>query len=318
MAAASMVLALLLSLPPSSGWGEDKADGTVKEKATIGLTAGAEIYSATGVAVDRRGNVYVSDLLEYCVKKFDARGRLAGRTGRRGTGAGEFTTPSTSLVWKDTLLVMQMNDARIQAFSTDLGYITSFTVEGGHPADMAVGPGGELVVATFDEEQDEQALNVYPCVRGGSPRRIPLGPTGKTHRLYGACRVGVCPDGTIVVAYIFMNRVDLYSREGRLRRRLKAPGIRELNEDARRLPEETCFRGVATDRRGNILLLGGSRARHGHADVLVYDAAGGYIRTITLPQKTRLIALDHQGGMYATAGEGMLVRRYEWVPVGTH
>ena len=60
-----------------------------------GRTAAPHIFSAiSGLAVDRRGRIYVSDLKEVHVAVFSPTGALLATIGRKGQGPGEFEAPS--------------------------------------------------------------------------------------------------------------------------------------------------------------------------------------------------------------------------------
>ena len=48
----------------------------------------------SGIAVDRSGNVYVSDFSATKIWVFDANGRSMAGTGRKGQGPGEFQAPT--------------------------------------------------------------------------------------------------------------------------------------------------------------------------------------------------------------------------------
>jgi hypothetical protein len=269
------------------------------------------LYSVSGISLDRRGNVYVTDLLDYSVKKFDNSGACVGKVGRRGTGPAEFRSPALSLVTGENLVVLQMEDPRIQVFDTGLAYRGGFIVRGGMPVDIAPdGPRG-MAIALYGDSSHGMVLR-YDRPEGRNPRRIPLEPTGKMHPLYAAGRIAVCRDGTLVVAYLFMNRVELYTREGRFRRRFSVAGMPggKGEEDDRQVPEKTYFRKVLLDAAGNILLLGGNQAPHPGRDIFVCGRDGSCIRTFVLPSRSRVIAAGEMNTLYATDEGGTRVERY--------
>ena len=47
-----------------------------------------------GIAVDRRGNVYVTDRIANRVAKFDRKGRFAAGWGSSGSGDGQLNVPA--------------------------------------------------------------------------------------------------------------------------------------------------------------------------------------------------------------------------------
>jgi hypothetical protein len=261
--------------------------------------------------VDRRSNVYVTDLLDYSVKKFDNKGAFVGKVGRRGTGPGEFRSPALSLVIGERLVVLQREDPRIQVFDTGLRYRGGFIVQGGMPVDIAPEGSRGMAIALYGDSTRATVLR-YEGSEGGNPRRIPLEPTGKGHPLYSAIRIAVCRDGALVVAYLFMNRVEIYSREGRFRRRFSVGGMTpQKGEEVNwQVPERTYFRKVLLDAAGNILLLGGNQAPHPGRDIFVCGRDGSWLRTFVLPFKSRVIAAGEKNTLYATDEGGTRVERY--------
>jgi hypothetical protein len=307
----SGLLLTILLLGVSSAAVGAAGEHTVRSTHTLGIGGDAILYSVSGISADRRGNVYVTDLLDYSVKKFDKDGAFVAKVGRRGTGPGEFRSPALSLVIGERLLVLQMEDRRIQVFDTELRHRGEILVQGGMPVDIApVWPRG-LAVALYGDSTGGTVLR-YEGPVWGNPRRILLEPTGKGHPLYAASRIAVCRDGTLVVAYLFMNRVEFYSREGRIRRRFSVGAIapRKGKENNLQVPEETYFRKVLVDAAGHILLLGGNRSPHPGRDIFVYRRDGSSVRTFVLPFKTRVIAAGENNALYATDEAGTRVERY--------
>ncbi len=271
----------------------------------------ASLYSIAGIALDCRSNVYVSDLLDYSVKKFDRRGAFIGKVGRRGNGPGEFRSPGLSAVVGERLIVLEREKRRIQVFDTRLRYAGEFAVQGGMPVDVVPDGRRGIAVALYNDTSRAMVLR-YGDAEGGSPRRILLRPTGRVHPLYAAGRIAVACDGTLVVAYLFMNRVDLYTPEGKYRGCFSIGNMTrpERDVDDGRLPEETYFRKVLVDAAGNILLLGGSQSPHPGRDIFLCGKDGSLLRTFVLPSRSRLIALGEPGALYATDETGTIVEKY--------
>jgi hypothetical protein len=308
------VIGLLISLVvliASPAAGGVAGEHTLRSTRTLGIRGDAVLYSVSGISVDRRNSVYVTDLLDYSVKKFDNNGVFVGKVGGRGTGPGEFRSPALSLVIGERLVVLQRGDPRIQVFDTGLRYREGFIVQGGMPVDIAPeGPRG-MAIALYGDSSHGMVLR-YEGPEGGNPRRMPLEPTGKRHPLYSAGRIAVCRDGALVVAYLFMNRVEIYSREGRFLRRFSVGGMarQKEEEDDGRVPERTYFRKVLLDAAGNILLLGGNQSPHPGRDIFVCGRDGSCIRTFVLPFKSRVVAAGEKNTLYATDEGGTRVERY--------
>jgi hypothetical protein len=137
-----------------------------------------------------------------------------------------------------------------------------------------------------------------------------LAPTGRSHPLYGAARIAVCRDGTLVVGYLFMNRVELYGRKGGLCRRFTVGQMPVTRGDGSRVPEDTYIRKVLVDGAGRILLLGGSKSPHPGRDIFLYRRDGSFIRTFELPFRCRVLAPGEENSVYAGDESGTRVERF--------
>ncbi len=72
----------------------------------------------SGIAIDRAGNVYVSDRGATKVWVFDAQGRSQRGIGRKGQGPGEFTSPTGLAIGPDGRLWVR-DISRVTRFKTD-------------------------------------------------------------------------------------------------------------------------------------------------------------------------------------------------------
>lgn len=73
-----------------------------------------------GVAVSRRGHVFVSDAANWTLHEFDGSGRWLRAYGRRGQGPGEFTSPGPVVLAGDTAVIID-GGTKLQAFDTRTG-----------------------------------------------------------------------------------------------------------------------------------------------------------------------------------------------------
>ena len=278
---------------------------------TLGHRGDALLYSVSGISVDGRGNTYVTDILEYALKKFAPGGCVVARAGRRGSAPGEFRAPSFSAAGGGRVVVIQMEDPRVEVFDTALAFREEFRVSGGLPVDLAPAGGATFALALCSDSARPEVLFCRPG-RQAPVARLLLAPTGCLLPLYSAVRIAICPGGSIVAAYLFLNRVEQYSRTGRLLRRFAVacmPHNTPLPGD-RHIPEETYFRKVLVDGEGNILLLGGNQSPHPGRDLFVCGPEGTLLRTLVLPSKPRTVTLGHGAMLLATDEAGTCVIAY--------
>lgn len=79
-------------------WGDNISDKiTLKENLSIGVEEGQEhqmFHSTLDVTVDSELNIYVLDIRNYRLLKFDKLGNFIWKAGRKGQGPGEFRDPT--------------------------------------------------------------------------------------------------------------------------------------------------------------------------------------------------------------------------------
>ncbi|XP_065919691.1 E3 ubiquitin-protein ligase TRIM71-like [Dysidea avara] len=73
----------------------------------------------TGIAVDKKGYVYVADLTLHCIQKFNFNGEFISQLGSEGTANGEFQSPHGLMFQSDLLFVCDYNNHRIQVLQNE-------------------------------------------------------------------------------------------------------------------------------------------------------------------------------------------------------
>jgi DNA-binding beta-propeller fold protein YncE len=106
------------------------------------------------VAVDSKGDVYVSDLNNHRIQKFKSNGGFIKKWGQLGAGDGEFNHPAgIDVDSSDNLYVADVNNQRIQKFASNGIFITKFGSPGSDdgqfnlPAGLSIDSRGEVYVA---------------------------------------------------------------------------------------------------------------------------------------------------------------------------
>jgi len=95
---------------------------TIKPDLVIGLNNKNEDFlfaDTLNIQVDRRGNIYVPDHRDKCIKVFDKNGKNLKIIGKRGRGPGEIqSVGGMSLVGEDEFMVSDAGNRRLTYFST--------------------------------------------------------------------------------------------------------------------------------------------------------------------------------------------------------
>lgn len=88
-------------------------------------TASGLIGEVTDLTVSEQGWVVVADRLENAVKVFDSIGTLVHTLGRAGAGPGEFNSPIAVEARGDSVLVVDVGNARLQVVTLEGSYVRS-------------------------------------------------------------------------------------------------------------------------------------------------------------------------------------------------
>ena len=79
------------------------------------------------VAADSKGNIYVTDIGNYRVQKFDGSGQFLAKWGSEGTGAGQFKEPAGIAVDKqDNVYVADVCNNVVQKFDDSGKFLLSW------------------------------------------------------------------------------------------------------------------------------------------------------------------------------------------------
>src|SRR3954451_9058512 len=99
--------------------GEARAAFRVRAMWGVPGVAGGEFNTPGGVAVDARGEVFVSARLNHRVQRFSAAGRFLGAWGAPGSGPGQFNDPyGVAVDGIGDVYVADAHNNRIQKFTT--------------------------------------------------------------------------------------------------------------------------------------------------------------------------------------------------------
>jgi hypothetical protein len=201
----------------------------------------------TGLDLDSRGRIYVSDWDAARVAVLDSTGALARTIGRRGLGPGEFRSlAGVQLLPGDSLLVYDAAAARLSVFPPDAdepAYVLNLAVSlgGAPPFRIQRTPGNQGYVALFrpgftpdaaTARRDEiRLLDLGGRPRGEALRTFPSRSFLRTDRAHGFAVMpnpfggeglyAVGPDGALHVAWNGAPAVETVGPDGRTTGRLE-------------------------------------------------------------------------------------------------
>ena len=313
------ILALAAMAEPALA-GQQRTDGvriknvTLEEVLSIGTLDDDALIQWSGVATDVQGSIYVLDMLDYSLKKFDAAGRLVRKTGRKGQGPGEFITPVLLARAGDRLYSIEHSRPGIQVFDTELKFLKMIPFDrpvfkflalpgGKFAVSGMASPGGPAKIAIIDEEGRMQSEFVF----------MPKVDVVLTDSVALACD----RKGDFYLAYLFQDLLEKrdargnllwsWSESGDRKVKTRAVGLPQRSVD---LPEKTFYKDVVLDPAGRLLVLAGDQAKHPSRDVRVFGPDGQYRITFTLPEASHCLHIDEKGFLYARANGGVTLKKY--------
>ena len=200
--------------------GENEDEEWVSEFGDYGDGVGEFIWPA-GVALDSRGNAYVTDEWLNRVNVYDADGKYVSHWGTEGSGPGQFLGPNRILIdGEDTVYVVDGRNHRVQKLGLDGTYKSEFGSFGdgegqfNSPWGLTIGPDGYVYVAdtknnrvqklTTDGEYEGE-FGAYGTGRGqlNRPSDVAVDAEGDVYVCdWGNSRVQVFgPDGRFLTSF---------------------------------------------------------------------------------------------------------------------
>ncbi len=262
-----------------------------------------------GIAMGPNKQLYVTDAGGYCVKIFDAAGKLIRTIGRPGSGGDRFNYPQGIAVDANgDLYVVDSNNGRIAIFSSDGQLKASIGAVGGYP-DAFYTPKGIFVgdkiyacntrnhrLSVFDKTT-HQLIGSFGDL-GDDPKDLPQGTLAYHFRL--PTGVAVAPDGKIYVVDSKHGEIKVLAPNGELLFRFgeNGSGPGQLN-----LPE-----GIALDRMGNVYVCDAINAR-----IQKFDPMGKLLGLMNSGLKRPTgICIDGEDRLYVVDAELKQVIQFDW------
>ncbi|MDD8027179.1 MAG: hypothetical protein PHI34_11750 [Acidobacteriota bacterium] len=282
----------------------------LEEILSVGGPDDTVILQWTGVAADDDGAIYVLDALDCSLKKFDDRGRLIKRTGRKGQGPGEFQFPVLLALSGGRLYAADQRRLGIQVFDRDLRFLRTIA-------------SGKLVSALVSTGRDGVAYKPFTPL-GESARWFVVDETGALIsetvympkiEAYLADSISLAFDrkGGVYTAYLYRDLLEKRDGRGRLIwSRTPRGGAASATETIQglKIASTMFWLDAALDPQGRVYILAGGKTKNPGRDVLVFDSEGKLLATFILPQPSHCLYIDGRGFLYARADEGVCLKKF--------
>ena len=289
--------------------GRKSPEWGLEEVLSIGTLNDTLLFQWVGVVVDRDQNIYVTDTMDYSLKKFDANGKLLKKTGRRGQGPGEFSAPRYVSSYGSSIYVTDQFMPKIQVFDQDLNYTSSIPLS--IPvSDFSILSENEIAVATLSTTEagiiyifnsEGRIQNELPY----SSKQMPL--------MMDMVSFEFDQQRNLYLAYNFQDKIEKFDTEGKKLWSKKLLGIRKVKKEkiaSLVLPSKLIYKDIALDKSGNLYVLGGSFSKNPSRDVYLLNPEGSLLATLTLPDTSHCIYIDSKDFLYSRANEGVTLKKF--------
>lgn len=281
----------------------------LEEILSIGSLKDDLLFQWVGVVSDFQGFIYITDTMDYSLKKFDGQGNFLKKTGGKGQEPGEFLAPRLVACTEKSVLVTDQYIPGIQVFDKELNYVRRVSISVS-VADFKILPNKRIAVTTLDygrggriQIYDDKGVNLKSVQYAGKEKSP----------LKNLVNFECDSEGNFYLAYNFRDRIEKIDTNGKSlwsRSILQIKAIKKKRIALWEVPTEIVYKDVALDSKGRIFILGGSFSKNTSRDVYVLDKEGNWVATLTLPEPSHCIYLDAQDHLYSRANEGLTLKKY--------
>jgi len=211
---------------------------------SYGLQTTGQFAFPQGIAVDSSGHVYVTDLGNRRIEKFDASGNFLDTWGTKGSGNGQFQAPAGIAVYNGSVYVVDNEQNRVQEFDTSGSFITQWGSQGSGdgqflmPQGIGVDPTGNVYVADPGNSRIEKFSSTGKFL-------MSIGQSGLNDGSFLSPRaVTADSQGSIYVSDSGNDRIEKFTRDGVFLQSFSASSGVDLKTPL----------GVAVDSSGDIFI----------------------------------------------------------------
>jgi hypothetical protein len=292
------------------------------------------VYQRGSITTDYEGNIYVTDLEDYSIKKFNNIGELIAVAGKKGDEPGELQGPNIIRYYRGKIYVSEVYRPGIQVFDDDLNFIFKipipFTM-----TDFDVLYEDRIAISTLIRDRSETGFIfcIYFYDSKGNRAKKEEGKEGEEEKeeddkiIYSTDKDFTMLNTVsfqdyrknyFMVAYDWQDKIERYYKSGRLVWTRSLLGAREVRTKREKYskrsfgvyPVEAVYKAIALDRQGNLFILGGDLSENANRDVYVLGKDNELLTAFTLPEASRTIHIDRNNFLYSRSEDGKKLTKY--------
>ena len=305
-----VIMGLMIGCQPQKKEEDKLGQVELEEVLSIGSLDDDAIFMWSGVAADDDGNIYLTDMMDYSLKKFDPSGRLLRKAGGKGEGPGKFLAPLALSCSIERIYVKDQYEPGLMVFDKDLNFLRKIPSRQYISGFKAISD--ECVAVTYLSVLMKG--NIYFINEDGQVLRKFNYLNKNKNMMMGQVNMEIDADDNVYLAYTFQDRIEKFDAEGNKiwtrnlldRKKVEKKMIRGLN-----LPVQVIYKTIAQDSKGRLYVLGGGLSKNRGRDVYVLNQEGEHLTTFTLPEDSHLIYFDSRDNLYARANSGVTLKKFK-------
>jgi len=292
----------------------------IEEVLAIGETSEDLLYQRPGLTTDNEENVYVTDLKDNSIKKFNKNGELLNETLTKG-GKKELQGPSLIKYYNGKLYVSEIYSPGILVFDEDLNFELKiplrFTV-----ADFNFISQDQIAVSALIYDWFEgdfvSCIYFYDIEGNESEEEKITYSTEKKFTMMNMTNFVIDRRKDFYIVYSWKDRIEGFERNGESlwtnslldERSVKTRSKKGSKQTFDEYPVEIVYKGIDLDKHGHIFILGGHLSENPCRDVYVLNMNGEHLTTFTLPESSNAIHIDRSNYLYSRSDKGVTLKKY--------
>ncbi len=288
--------------------GEEIKKIQLHEVLSIGGWNNDLLFQWVAVVSDSEQNIYVTDTMDYKLKKFDSQGNLMKETGSKGQGPGEFLAPRLIGVTDLYLYVSDQYKHCIQVFDKELNFKKLIKIRN-TISDLEVLSDNKIIISTIGEKRSRL---IFYDSKGKNIGELEY--SKKSRFAMDRVQFEVDQHGNYYLVYNFRDRIEKYNSDGKKlwsKKLLKVGKAERKKIGEKKIPVRFIYKDIELDKCGNIYILGGSYSKNKSQDVYVLDHNGKMIATFVLPEASHCLYIDDKDFLYSRHNDGITLKKYK-------